>query len=231
MLPFPTFFFAQGFSAIEAGMAPKTTMEAAISNQSSGYHPMTDVPKPALQPGTMLVRVHAVALNHYDSKIVEFGLPTPGPHVGGCDFAGVVVASGPGTTRFRVGDRVLAFNTHGGFAEYALAVEDLSCHIPDDMQMNEACSLGMAIGVAGLALFQEPGLNLPLPERDDGSSTMKHSEDENSETTTVLISGGASVSGTMATQLLKLSVLAFSLCAQQADMRSPTNMLSSQCRI
>lgn len=190
-------------------MTVTKTMQAVVSNPSGGYHLATDVPLPVLQPGTMLVRVHAVSLNHYDYKIGEFGFPTPGTttYVGGCDFAGIVIASGPGVTRFQPGHRVLTFNTNGGFAEYALAVEDLSCHVPETMSFNQACSLGLAIGVAGLALFEEPGLHLSLLQEADESSVMtKENQDRPNVPTTVLISGGASASGTMATQLLKLCV-------------------------
>ncbi|KAJ3496491.1 hypothetical protein NLG97_g2617 [Lecanicillium saksenae] len=180
-------------------------MEAAAGNQSNGYYLIKDVPWPVPQPGEVLVRVDAVALNHYDYKIIEFGVSSPSPYVGGCDFAGVVVAVGPSITRFREGDRILSFNTHGGFAEYAIAIEDLSCLIPDGMPFNEACSLGSSIGVAGLALFQEPGLNLPVQESNDSSGARNSSEGEYNAATTVLISGGASSSGTMATQLLRLA--------------------------
>lgn len=185
------------------------TMKAVVaSSPSDGYHLATNIPQPILQPGTMLVRVHAVSLNHYDYKIVDFGIPTPGIYVGGCDFAGVVIAAGPGVTRFQPGHRVLSFNTHGGFADYALAVEDLSCLVPDSMPFTLACTLGAAIGTAGLALFDKSGLNLPLPVKNEWPVIANDDVGSGNAATTVLVSGGASASGTMATQLLKLCVLA-----------------------
>lgn len=202
-------------------------MKVMVSDPSGNYRLISDVPQPKPQPDTMLVHVHAVSLNPYDAKIVDY--EASGAYVGGCDFAGVIVAVDAGVTRFRPGDRVLTINTHGGFAEYALAVEDLSCHVPEGMPFNQACSLGLAVGIAGLALFQEPGLNLPLLEgqvnlgpveaavngqvngqvngdiNGEINDQMVGQEDGAETTVTVLVAGGASASGTMATQLLKLS--------------------------
>ncbi|KAF4442642.1 alcohol dehydrogenase GroES-like domain-containing protein [Fusarium austroafricanum] len=206
-------------------MASSPTMRAMVSNASGGYCLNSTMPQPTPEPGMMLVRVEAVALNPYDTKVIEYGLITPDPYIGGCDFAGVVVRIGPGVTRFQPGDKVLSMHTRGGFAEFALAVENLSCHIPKDMSLNEACSLGLGIGIAGLALFQQPGLNLPLRngQTDRGEingnghangytnghtngSTNGHKEEEEAKPpVTVLVAGGASASGTMATQLLKVA--------------------------
>ncbi|KAL8364892.1 hypothetical protein RB595_003938 [Gaeumannomyces hyphopodioides] len=182
----------------------RPTMKAMVSKPNGGYRLSSDVPQPTLQPDAMLIRVHAVSLNPYDAKIVEFGMTAPGAYVGGCDSAGVVVAVGAAVTRFRPGDRVLTTNTDGGgFAEYALAVEDLSCRVPDGLSFERACSLGLAVGIAGLALFQEPGLNLPLVEGGTGGS--QGDGEEAAAAVTVLVAGGASSSGTMAIQLLKLA--------------------------
>ncbi|KAM5363073.1 hypothetical protein ACJA88_013716 [Fusarium oxysporum] len=210
-------------------MSSPTTMKAMVSNASGGYCLSSAMPQPSSRPGMMLVRVEAVALNPYDTKVIEYGIITPEPYVGGCDFAGVVVAAGPGVTRFQPGDPVLSMHTRGGFAEYALAFEDISCRIPKSMSYNEACSLGLGIGISGLALFQQPGLNLPLQHGHDldemdgnaringytnghtsghtNGSTNGHgqSEEGSKDPIIVLVAGGASASGTMATQLLKLA--------------------------
>ncbi|KAF4952471.1 hypothetical protein FGADI_6705 [Fusarium gaditjirri] len=215
-------------------MSSPTTMKAMVSNASGGYCLNNDMPLPTPGPGMMLVHVKSVALNPYDTKVIEYGIISPDPYVGGCDFAGVVVAAGPGVTRFQPGDSVLSMQTRGGFAEYALAFEDMSCHFPKSMSYNEASSLGLGIGISGLALFQQPGLNLPLQHGHDlelgsdgqtngntnghsnghtNGSTNGHSEGEgeSKDPITVLVAGGASASGTMATQLLKLSVTPISL--------------------
>ncbi|KAI9759121.1 MAG: putative secondary metabolism biosynthetic enzyme [Chaenotheca gracillima] len=175
-------------------------MKALVGGESGGYRLADDFDITDPKPGTMLCRVHAVALSPYDAKIVDYS-NTPGA-VGGCDFAGIVVAVGEGVTRFKVDDRVLAVTfglsasdkTAGAFAEYALATEDLSCHVPDDLSLTQASSMGLGIATAGLALFQAPGLQLAMPRP-------KSADRERSAF--VLVSGGATGTGTMAIQLLK----------------------------
>lgn len=183
-------------------MKAETTMKAIVGDENSGYRLALDLNIPVPSPGMMLCRVHAVALSPYDTKIVDYS-NTPGA-VGGCDFAGIIEAVGPGVTRFTVGDRVLAVTfglnpsdkTAGAFAEYALATEDLSCHVPNSLSFTQACSMGLGITTAGLALFQAPGLELSIP----------HLRAVNQEDVAafVLVSGGATGTGTMATQLLKM---------------------------
>ena len=176
-------------------------MKALVGGESGSYYLAEDVDIPLPRPGTMLCRVHTVSLNPVDQKIIDYS-NAPGA-IGGCDFAGTVVQVGEGVKRFKVGDRVLAVTfglnptdkTAGAFAEYALANEDLSCHIPETLSFTQASSMGLAIATAGLALFQAPGLELPMPRPE--------LPDRDAETF-VLVSGGATATGTMATQLLKM---------------------------
>lgn len=170
-------------------------MRALVGAESASYRLVEDVDIPVLRHGTMLVRVHAVALNPRDTKIVDYA-KAPGS-LGGCDFAGTVEKVGQGVTRFKEGDRVLAVTfgsdvtdtTKGAFADFAVADEDITCHIPEAMSFTQASSIGLSLATAGLALFQAPGLEL----------SMQVATGE-----TVLVSGGATATGTMATQLLKL---------------------------
>ncbi|OKO94314.1 Enoyl reductase LovC [Penicillium subrubescens] len=179
-------------------------MKALVGDESSGYRLADDFEIPVPGPGMMLCRVHAVALSPYDAKIVDYS-NTPGA-VGGCDFSGIVVRVGEGVTRFKEGHRVLAVTfglnaadkTAGAFAEYALATEDLSCHVPDNLTFEQACSMGLGIATAGLALFQAPGLHLQMPRP-------KPTSDDENMPSFVLVSGGATGTGTMATQLLKIA--------------------------
>lgn len=175
-------------------------MRALVSGGIGTYRLADNVDIPQPPPGQILCRVHAVSLNPVDQKIIDY---SDAPDIAsGCDFAGVDVQTGEGVQRFQKGDRVFALTfglnasdkTAGAFAEYALAIEDLSCHLPDALSFIQGCSLGLSVATAGLALFQAPGLQLSIPRletpEDNGQS--------------VLVSGGATATGTMATQLLKL---------------------------
>jgi NADPH:quinone reductase-like Zn-dependent oxidoreductase len=85
------------------------------------------IPEP--RRGEILVRVHAATVNRTDCGalwgrpyIFRFfvGWPRPRAVATGSDFAGEVVATGPGVARFSVGDRVMGFNDNclGSHAQY-----------------------------------------------------------------------------------------------------------------
>jgi len=65
------------------------------------------VPVPQIAEGEILVRVHKIGVCGTDLKKIEYGLVPP-PRIFGHEFAGVVVETGRGVRRFRVGDRVAA---------------------------------------------------------------------------------------------------------------------------
>jgi len=165
-------------------------------------------PFPTLQPNTILVKTVAVALNPTDHKMAT-RFPIPGMTIG-CDFAGTIVALGPGVPdlqqgqgrMWKVGDHVFggihganpADPTCGTFGEYLVADADFVFKAPEWMDWKTAAALGgVGIGTVGLALFQylkPPGtLEEPLNSEKD---------------LPVLVNGGATASGTMAIQLLKL---------------------------
>lgn len=68
-----------------------------------------EIPTPVIQPGEILIRVEACGICHTDLKKIEHNLLAP-PRIYGHETAGVVAAVGAGVTRFRPGDRVVAFH-------------------------------------------------------------------------------------------------------------------------
>ncbi len=83
-------------------------MHAAVYRGESMVH-VEEIPTPAIGHGEILIRVEACGICHTDLKKIEYNLLTP-PRVYGHETAGVVAAVGAGVTKFRVGDRVVAFH-------------------------------------------------------------------------------------------------------------------------
>ncbi|KAI1808968.1 alcohol dehydrogenase GroES-like domain-containing protein [Daldinia bambusicola] len=172
--------------------------KALVGLAAGEYHVVHDLEIPQPKPDEMLCRVAAVALNHVDAKIIDY---SPVPGIGGYDFAGEVIQIGTGVTRFKLGDRVLGLTfglnpdnlSAGSFSEFALATEDLSCRIPPSMSYEQAATLPNTVGTAGLALYIKLGLPMPNSIKSDSGF--------------VLVSGGATATGQVAVQLLKLSGL------------------------
>ncbi|MBV9346399.1 MAG: NAD(P)H-quinone oxidoreductase, partial [Pseudolabrys sp.] len=82
-------------------------------------------PVPALGAGEILVKVEAAGVNRPD-VMQRKGLypPPPGaPDIPGLEIAGTVVALGQGASRWKIGERVMALVSGGGYAEYCAAYE------------------------------------------------------------------------------------------------------------
>jgi len=83
-------------------------MHAAVY-RGEGAIGVEEVPTPEIGRGEMLVRVEACGICNTDLKKIEYNLLAP-PRIFGHETAGVVAAVGSGVTKFRPGDRVVAFH-------------------------------------------------------------------------------------------------------------------------
>src|SRR5436309_4228373 len=83
-------------------------MRAAVYRGESVVN-VEEIPTPAIRPGEILIRVEACGICHTDLKKIEYNLLAP-PRVYGHETAGVVAAVGAGVSKFRAGDRVVAFH-------------------------------------------------------------------------------------------------------------------------
>ena len=90
------------------GSAIPITMRAAVYRGESVVS-VEEIPTPAIGQGEILIRVEACGICHTDLKKIEHNLVDP-PRIFGHETAGVVAAVGAGVTRFRPGDRVVAFH-------------------------------------------------------------------------------------------------------------------------
>ena len=85
-----------------------SAMHAAVY-RGEGAIEVESVATPEIGPREMLVRVEACGVCHTDLKKVEYDLLPP-PRIYGHETAGVVVKTGSEISRYRPGDRVIAFH-------------------------------------------------------------------------------------------------------------------------
>jgi NADPH2:quinone reductase len=95
-------------------------------------------PVPAPGPGEALVKIHAAGLNRGE-LLIKQGLKSGEPQPAGIESAGEVAALGAGTTRVKVGDRVMV-HQRGGQAEYVAADQRLLIPIPARLSWTEAAA-------------------------------------------------------------------------------------------
>lgn len=143
-----------------------------------------DLPTPTPGKGEVLVAIHAASLNFPDLLIVEnkYQFKPPPPFVPGSEFAGTVVALGPGVTGLRVGRRIACLAGAGGFATHVAVPAALCMSLPDEFDLVDAAAFTMTYATAYHALI------------DRGS--LKEGE-------TVLVLGAAGGVGTAAIQVAK----------------------------
>lgn len=84
------------------------TMTAAVYRAQNEVRVET-VPVPKLECGELLIRVHTCGICGTDLKKISTGSHSA-PRIFGHETAGVVAALGEGVTRFKLGDRVMAFH-------------------------------------------------------------------------------------------------------------------------
>ena len=146
-------------------------------------------PDPTPGPGELLIDVRAASVNPVDWKIrrgdLRLFLWLKFPYIPGGDVAGEVVVVGPGVTRFRPGDAVVAFVAlwlGGGYAERAIVKESAAALKASSLSFAEAATLPIAGCTALQSLRDHGGL------REGGS---------------VLVNGGAGGVGHFAVQVGK----------------------------
>lgn len=117
---------------------------------------LKDVERPAVGPETVLIRVHAAAVNpadwHLTTGVPYFfravsGLRTPRITIRGRDVAGTVEAVGE-NVKLRPGDEVYGEVDAGSFAEYVCSSEDVVNPKPDNLTFEQAAAVPLAANTA-----------------------------------------------------------------------------------
>lgn len=161
-----------------------------------------DVPDPVPQPGEVLLKVRAAALNRLDVFLRSGATSMPGftlPHIGGFDFAGEVAAVGPGVDPARLGEScvvnarvtgpaargrldILGIARPGGFAQFVCVPAHCLAPKPANYSWEESAAFGCVYLTAWYGLILQAAL--------------KPGE-------TVLVHAGGSGAGTAAIQVAK----------------------------
>ncbi len=120
---------------------------------------LADIEKPTPKSGEVLIKVAAASVNARDWRLLAAepflvrlmggGFLRPKYRSIGSDVAGVVEATGPGATRFKIGDAVFGDISGGGFggggfAEYVCAAEAALTAKSEAMTFEEAAAIPMA---------------------------------------------------------------------------------------
>ncbi|MGE5090861.1 MAG: NAD(P)H-quinone oxidoreductase [Bacillota bacterium] len=103
-----------------------------------------EVPKPAVAPGQVRVRVHAAALNRADLVQRRGHYPAPAgwpSEIPGLEFAGEVEAVRDDVSRWDIGDRVMGLMGGGAQAEYVVVHEDELIPIPGGLDYAHAAAI------------------------------------------------------------------------------------------
>ena len=100
-------------------------------------------PLPRLADGEVLVKVKAAGVNRPDVMQRQGHYPPPAgaTDIPGLEIAGEIVALGPGATRWKLGDEVMALVVGGGYAEYCLAHESHALPVPRGLTPIEAAAI------------------------------------------------------------------------------------------
>ncbi|KFB89821.1 zinc-binding dehydrogenase [Serratia grimesii] len=141
-------------------------------------------PLPTLQQGEILVKVAAAGVNRPDvmQRRGQYAPPPGASDIPGLEIAGTVVATGVGVQSYAIGDNVCALIAGGGYAEYCKVHETNALPVPQGFSLIEAAAIPETFFTVWVNVFQRGHL--------------KAGE-------TVLIHGGTSGIGTVATLLAK----------------------------
>ncbi len=153
---------------------PITSYRAAVVHEFHAPLTVETVPRPALEPGQILVKVEASGLCHTDIHAAHGDWPVKPapPFIPGHEGVGIVVELGPGVTEVALGERVampwlgyacgtcdhcvsgwetlcleqknMGYSIDGGFGEYAVAYARYVVKVPEGLDPFDAAPLTCA---------------------------------------------------------------------------------------
>lgn len=149
-----------------SGAASRHRMRAAYIERFGAAQDIRigELPMPRLEPGHVLARVEAVAVNPVDTYIRSGAYPVkvPFPFIIGRDLVGRVVGVGAGVSRFTPGQRIwcnsLGYDgRQGSFAEFVSVEQDRLYSLPDGVDHMQAVASFHPAATAFLGLVHHLG--------------------------------------------------------------------------
>ena len=149
--------------------ATKFIMRAVVVHEFTEYTNLEveDVPPPSTPgEGELILDIHASGVSFATHLMVSgrYQRKPPLPFTPGAEVAGIVTVIGPGVSRFKPGDRVVAALDWGGWAEQALAKEVTCYPLPDGVKYAQAIGMVLSYATSYASLLWKHGLQL---EADD----------------------------------------------------------------
>ena len=133
-------------------------MKAVIQHEFGDTNVLlyTDVEMPKLGENEVLIKAEYTSVNYADIK-KRRGNKGKGkfPFTLGLDVAGIVEEA-PSDSKYRKGDRVIAFPKAGSYAEYVIANEQLVFKIPDRLSFEKAATMP-TVSILSYMLLHEIG--------------------------------------------------------------------------
>jgi len=177
-----------------------STMIAIDPAEAGGPEVLQPVERPVPQPapGELLIKVAAAGVNRPDVLQREGKYPPPpgASRIMGLELAGEVVAAGEGVDARLMGRPVMALVAGGAYAEYAVAPSGQCMAVPPSLSMIEAAALPETLFTVWSNVF-ERGRAAPGE--------------------TLLVHGGTSGIGTIATMLARSFGLSVIITAGSAE--------------
>jgi NADPH2:quinone reductase len=159
---------------------------------------LADIADPKPEPGEVVVRVMAAALNFFDTLIIagKYQTKPAMPFSPSAEFAGMVESIGAGVSGYKIGDRVLGYSGYGAARESIAIMTERLVKIPDGLDFDRAAGLCVTYGTTLHALKDRAAL-------------------KNGETLAVLgASGGVGLAAIELGKIMGARVIA---CASSAD--------------
>jgi NADPH:quinone reductase len=119
-----------------------------------------DLPDVVPGPGQIAIDVQAAGVNFPDVLIIQnkYQFKPELPFTPGSELAGVVSAVGEGVTRFKAGDKVLAFVSTGAFSQQVTVAAQAAMPMPPGLDFDTAAAITLTYGTSHHAVVDRAAL-------------------------------------------------------------------------